>query len=73
MRRFTDPSGDAWDVVVGRESFGTMLALFVPAAGNRAGPRQTVLAAVSQVDAEAELDAARLDALFERSTPKETG
>lgn len=72
MRRYTDPAGRTWDVVLGRESFGTLLALFVPAAGNAGGPRQTVLAATSPRDAEAELDGGRLDALFERSTPKET-
>ena len=76
MRRYTDPDDRPWDVVIGRESFGALLALFVPAAGNQAGPRQTMLAAESHVDADAELDAmgpAELDGLFERSQPKEMG
>jgi hypothetical protein len=32
MRRFTDRDGIRWDVVLGRESWGSLLALFVPAA-----------------------------------------
>ena len=75
MRRYTDPAGLPWDVVIGRESFGTLVALFVPAMGNGAGPRQTVLGADSRIGAGAELDAlepSELDGLFERSEPKET-
>lgn len=76
MRRYTDRLGRRWDIVIGRESFGTLLALFVPAAGNGEGPREAVLESDAQVEAEAELDAMRpadLDGLFERSKPKETG
>lgn len=76
MRRFTDAQGRAWDVVIGRESFGALLALFVPAAGNPEAPRQAVLAAESHMQAEQELDAlgaGDLGRLFHRSTPKETG
>ncbi|HUG38955.1 MAG TPA: hypothetical protein VMM12_00635 [Longimicrobiales bacterium] len=76
MRRYTDRDGRPWDVVIGRESFGALLALFVPAAGNAGAPRQAMLAAESHVDADAELDGmepAALDALFERSEPKEPG
>ena len=74
MRRYTDPDGQPWDVVLGRESFGALLALFVPAAGNRARPRQTLLTADSRQGGAAELDElspAELDALFERSEPKD--
>ncbi|MBW3552261.1 MAG: hypothetical protein KY466_02055 [Gemmatimonadetes bacterium] len=76
MRRYTDSEGRPWDVVLGRESFGALLALFVPAAGNRAPPRQSMLGAESRQGAAtelADLEPAELDALFERSQPKETG
>lgn len=76
MRRYTDREGRRWDVVLGRESFGALLALFVPVAGNTATPRQTMLGADSRQGAAKELDdlePAELDALFERSQPKETG
>ena len=35
-----------WDIVVGRESWGTVVAMFIPRAGD-APPRQTVLESVS--------------------------
>jgi hypothetical protein len=63
-------------VVLGRESWGTLLALFVPA-----GPpderiiRQTALNASGQDEAErelADLDDGALHLLFDRSTPKES-
>ncbi len=76
MRRYADAEGRAWDIVIGRESFGTLLALFVPAGENREHPRQAVLGAGSHVEAETELDAMQpteLDGLFERSQPKEMG
>lgn len=76
MRRYDDPAGRAWDIVIGRESFGTMLALFVPAGGNTEAPRQAVLDAESHAEAEATLDAlqpADLVGLFERSQLKEIG
>ena len=76
MLRYTDDDGRIWDVVIGRESFGTLLALFVPAAGNDAWPRQAVLGAESRIGASAELDALEpgaLDELFQRSELKETG
>lgn len=30
MKRFVDDQGREWDVVLGRESWGALLALFVP-------------------------------------------
>lgn len=33
MRRFRDADGREWDVVLGRESWGALLALFVPVGG----------------------------------------
>lgn len=76
MRRYTDSEGRPWDVVLGRESFGALLALFVPAAGNREPPRQTMLGADSRQGGATELgdmEPAELDELFERSQPKEIG
>lgn len=76
MRRYTDGQGREWDIVIGRESFGALLALFIPARGNAAGPREIVLPAASQPAAEAELEAMtenELHELFLRTKPKETG
>ena len=42
MRLFTDGDGKAWDVVVGRESYGTVVALFFPRKGSEP-PRQALL------------------------------
>lgn len=73
MRRFTDPRGRSWDVVVGRESFGALYALFVPAAQTRAETRQTLLQADSLMAAQASLEGLsedELTELFERSEPK---
>lgn len=73
MRRFQDGQGRTWDVVVGRESFGALFAVFVPAAGNPEETRQAALSAASQQEAQAELEAlspARLLELLERSDPK---
>ena len=73
MRRYTDPRGRAWDVVVGRESFGALYALFVPAGDTRAETRQTLLQAESQAKAWEALEAMsddEMDGLYERSEPK---
>ncbi len=73
MRRYTDSEGRAWDVVVGRESFGALYAIFAPAPGNHHPPRQTPLAGDSSGEAGRELDALSDDEmadLFERSEPK---
>jgi hypothetical protein len=74
MRRFVDRDGARWDVVLGRESWGSLLALFVPAA--EGAVRQAPLKA-SAYDAATqelnELDDAALQALLDRSMPKEEG
>jgi hypothetical protein len=73
VRRYTDPRGRQWDVVVGRESFGALYALFVPGSGTRAETRQTLLHAESQARAREELEAMsddEMNQLFERSEPK---
>lgn len=73
MRRFTDQRDRAWDVVVGRESFGALYALFVPAAQTPGDIRQTLLEADSQTAAQqavAAMTGDELSELFERSEPK---
>lgn len=75
VRRYIDPEGRAWDVVVGRESWGALYALFVPLEP-RPGepPRQALLGAVGYNEAHAELASlpeAELAELFRRATPKE--
>jgi hypothetical protein len=73
MRRFSDRAGRAWDVVVGRESWGALLALFVPADGGTV--RQAMLAAAGYTEANQELEAmsdAELQALLDGSVEKES-
>ena len=72
MRRFHDGDGRAWDAVVGRESWGTLFAIFVPV---ESGPavRQTPLPAAAVDEAASDLDAlddGALRSLLERSVPK---
>lgn len=72
MRRFIDPAGNHWDVVVGRESWGVNVALFVPLGGGCL--RQSILTAASASHAGValdEFDDSALRILFERSTEKE--
>jgi hypothetical protein len=73
MRRFEDSDGLAWDVVIGRASWGALLALFVPV--DHDDPvRQAPLLASSMEAAADELDrmdSAALAALLVRSTPKD--
>ena len=54
MRRFTDRDGAAWDIVLGRESWGALYALFVP--GGSAPIRQAPLRASAYDAAMQELD-----------------
>ena len=55
MKRYVDAQGREWDVVLGRESWGTLLALFVPRGGGTA--RQATLQASDYNAAQQELDA----------------
>lgn len=75
MRRFEDDDGRRWDVVLGRESWGGLHVLFVPAGGDREEPvRQAALDAAGRVEAEtalARMDDDDLERLFERSEPKD--
>lgn len=75
MRRFRDPEGCTWDAVVGRESWGTLYALCLPAGVGRAEPvRQALLQSAGYDQAQRELEEmderALLD-LFVRSDARE--
>jgi hypothetical protein len=76
MRRWIDDLGQAWDVVAGRESWGALLALFVPVGVGRPEPvRQAPLRSAGYDAAQRELDSlddAALAALFRSAKPKET-
>ncbi len=72
MRRFRDGAGQEWDVVLGRESFGGLLALFVPVGGGVA--RQAPLRSAGYDAAVHELeimDEHALHQLLRASTEKE--
>ncbi len=74
MRRFSDAWGREWDVVVGRESWGTLYALFVPVAGTEP-VRQVMLDSAGYEQAQLELsdmDDAALAELFRRTGPKQS-
>jgi hypothetical protein len=64
VRGFTDDAGRTWEVVVGRESWGTLVLVFSPRAGGDA--RTSILAAETAYAANAELDALSDDELRER-------
>lgn len=71
MRPFTDRDGARWDVVLGRESWGAIVALFVPVAGGDV--RQAPLPANGYDSAMAALDAmddGQLQRLLDHSQPK---
>lgn len=55
MRRFEDRDGAQWDVVAGRESWGILVALFIPSASG-GEVRQANLSAPSYDQAVVELD-----------------
>ena len=74
MRAFRSEDGFEWDVVVGRESWGTIVAMFIPRQGN-ASPRQTVLESVSADGALEwirELSAEQLQDLLDKAELKPT-
>jgi hypothetical protein len=64
VRSFLDDTGSAWEVTLGKESWGTLVLLFTPASGGDA--RTSILAAETMFDASAELDALDDEALRER-------
>jgi hypothetical protein len=55
VRSFTDETGRQWEVVLGKESWGTLVLLFSPAAGGDV--RVSALSSETSFDASAELDA----------------
>ena len=74
MRDFTDREGQVWEVLAGRESWGTIVALFLPKGGG-GEIRQAPMRASGYEDAEAELDAMGsegIQGLLDASVPKET-
>jgi len=70
--RFTADDGCEWEVVAGRESWGAIVAIFIPVEEDQA-LRQTHLTAASYEEANTELGALgqeALQALLDRATPK---
>lgn len=55
VRELADLEGRRWDATIGKESWGTLLILFVPRDGGV--PRKSVLLSESPFDAEREFDA----------------
>lgn len=71
MWRFEDQTGAEWDAVLGRESWGVLVVLLVPAAGGPA--RQTPLPGSDERVAHATLNALEppeWQDLLDRSQPK---
>ena len=72
MRRFTDRDGNNWEIVAGRESWGTIVALFIPA-GDDVEIRQAPLEASGYETATTRLEAmtpADVQEMLDASTPK---
>lgn len=57
MRRISDNEGQHWDVVVGRESYGMQVYLFMPVDGH-GGIRKALMEADTRLDGEQELETA---------------
>lgn len=69
VRAFIDRDGARWDVVLGRESWGALYALFVPA-GSAAPLRQALLRAEDSLAAQrllSDMTDTELQNLLERS------
>lgn len=74
MRSFRDTDGMEWEAVVGRESWGTVVAIFVPKKGGGI-PRQTLLEVTSYERGSRllrEMSEEELRNLLEGSVPKTT-
>jgi len=72
MRRFFGKDGREWEAVVGRESWGTVVAIFVPREGGDP-PRQTLLESTTTDEALRDLQRMpeeKLRVLLERSKVK---
>ncbi|MGH7501093.1 MAG: hypothetical protein ACREL7_04975 [Longimicrobiales bacterium] len=73
MSGFVDRDGNAWDIILGRGSWGTWVALFIPIS-HLAPVRQSVLDADAWNKANDELEGMTtpgLHDLFDRSTIKD--
>ncbi|CAN5857057.1 hypothetical protein BH23GEM3_BH23GEM3_24800 [soil metagenome] len=64
MRSLKDEQGSAWDVTVGRESWGTFVLLFSRATGGDV--RRSVMASENMLEAQQELDSLAADELRKR-------
>jgi len=62
MRRFRTTDGSEWEAAIGRESWGTFVLLFT----GRDGPRTSVLASETQLDAQREVEEMSEETLRER-------
>jgi hypothetical protein len=74
LRNFRDAKGVEWEVVVGRESWGTVVAIFVPRKG-AGNPRQTLLDVTSMEKGNRllrEMGEGELRDLLQVSVPKTT-
>jgi hypothetical protein len=72
MRSFEDARGRGWEVVVGRQSWGTVVAIFVPQ-DHTQEVREAALAASGHEDGNRELDELDVEGLrrlLARSLPK---
>jgi hypothetical protein len=71
IRLYRDHRGGRWEVILGRESWGVLVALFV--SRDEDDVRKVALEAESQEEANrhlAELDEEGVDELFQRSEPR---
>ena len=64
MRAFRDQNGRRWEVVVGHESYGIQVLLFLPEGGGEV--RKTVMVSGTRLEAYRELDALTEAELRER-------
>lgn len=64
MRTVIDVNGLRWQVMIGKESWGTLVLLFSPADGSDA--RTSILSSETMLAANAELDALSDQELLER-------
>ena len=70
MRRIIDDEGGIWDVMLGKESWGTLVLLFSPIGGGQV--RKSVLQSETSLAASSELDAmddVQLRARLRESSP----
>lgn len=73
MRSITDAEGQAWDVEIGRESYGMQVLLFSPQRGG--GVRKALMSASTRLEATDELaqaSEAHLRGRLEDSVPWES-